>query len=809
MCQDLVEVLAHTLLVPSMGGFQGLSPLAGSRGRAPGGFEGGALASMTFAAPLALIALAALPLLWWLLRVTPPSPRQEIFPAIRLLLGLNPTEETPARTPWWLLLLRITAAALVILALARPVLDSTGSLAGGGPVLLVIDNGWAAAADWPRRMQMANTVLDRAARAGRDVALLATAPGENAAAPRATEPMPVADARALVGALRPEPWPSDRGAGVPRDWAHPGTTVVYIADGLLDGSDFGQFEKSLSAIGRVTEICCAVTPPKLLLPPEIEADRMVVHLARAAAAQPETDAILARSGDGRTLARTEVHLAAGETAGTASLTLPLELRNRLSQLVVDGAPSAGSVVLLDERWRRRPVGLLTSDMTSANAPLTGPLFYLRRALAPTSELRDGDLATLLRGEISVLILADRVLSPGPELTALNNWVDKGGLLIRFAGPRLAEAITPDPLLPVHLLNGDRQLGGVMSWSEPAGLATFPTASPFAGLTVPPDVRVTRQVLAEPGADLASHTWASLADGTPLVTWRAQGAGQIVLFHVTSNADWSNLPLSGLFVDMLNRLVQLSAGVTSSGDTTVLPPAEALDGFGRLGRPPEAAQGLEAGAFGRTSASPRHPPGLYGPETGRRALNLGAAAPKLELAPMVGGAAVEPLSETVPEKELGPPLLAAATVLLLVDLVLALGLRGLLRRSVAAMIVLMMAMPQLHAQTIDPATNPALTTGWVHPDRRQPRRSDLRSRPHRSVRICQPAHRRGAGETGRGGARPHRPQPVSVAVLAHRRGCGGALGRAGDRAQRLHGAWRDHPDRHARFRVRRGVRSGHR
>ena len=50
--------------------------------------------------------------------------------------------------------------------------------------------------------------------------------------------------------------------------------------------------------------------------------------------------------------------------------------------------------------------------------------------------------------------------------------------------------------------------------------------------------------------------------------------------------------------------------------------------------------------------------------------------------------MEPLSETVRGKELGPPLLAAATVLLLVDLVLALGLRGLLRRSVAATVVLL-------------------------------------------------------------------------------------------------------------------------
>jgi hypothetical protein len=667
---------------------------------------------MTFAAPLALIALTALPLLWWLLRVTPPSPRRETFPAIRLLLGLNPTEETPARTPWWLLLLRLVAAALVILALARPVLDSTGTMAGGGPVLLVIDNGWAAAAEWPVRMQMANTVLDRAARAGRGVALLATAPAgngsdDNSASTKPSAIMPVGDLRALLGALRPEPWPSDRAAAVPREWAHPGTAVVYLADGLNDGSDFASFEKNLSAIGPVTEICCAATKPHLLLPPESEADRMVVRLARASGDNAEDAAVLAQSSDGRTLARAEIHLPAGQTSGTAALILPLEIRNRIGQLVLDGPPSAGSIVLLDERWRRRPVGLLTTDLTSADAPLTGALFYPRRALAPYTELRDGDLTTLLHGELSVLILTDRVLTSGPELTALTNWVEKGGLLIRFAGPRLAEALTPDPLLPVRLMNGDRQLGGTMSWSEPAGLAPFPSASPFAGLTVPDDVKVTRQVLAEPGADLASHTWASLQDGTPLVTRSDLGAGQIVLFHVTSNADWSNLPLSGLFVDMLNRLVALSAGVASTTDTALLAPAESLDGFGRLGRPPEAAQGLEAGAFGKTPVSPHHPPGLYGPENGRRALNLGTAAPKLELSPFVSGARVAPLGETARERELGPPLLAAAIVLLALDMLVSLGLRGLLRRSVAAMIVLSLVMPLAHAE--DPASNPALTT----------------------------------------------------------------------------------------------------
>src|SRR3954447_12087410 len=98
---------------------------------------------MTFAAPLALVALAALPLLWWLLRVTPPAPRRETFPAVRLLAGLHATEETPARTPWWLLALRMLAAALIVVALARPVLDAGALLPGSGPVLIVMDNGWA------------------------------------------------------------------------------------------------------------------------------------------------------------------------------------------------------------------------------------------------------------------------------------------------------------------------------------------------------------------------------------------------------------------------------------------------------------------------------------------------------------------------------------------------------------------------------------------------------------------------------------------------------------------------------------------
>ena len=650
---------------------------------------------MIFAVPWALTALAALPMLWWLLRVTPPAPRSENFPAIRLLLGLHAAEETPARTPWWLLLLRLVTAALVILALARPVLDAGASLTGSGPTLLVIDNGWASAPEWPRRMEAASSFLDRAGRAGRPVALLTTAPDSAGGTPKLLGPMPIPDLRARLAALHPMPWPPDRGAAITAlsGWNHPGTSVIYVADGLAHGGGFAAFADALGAIGPVTEICCGAIPARALLSPESEAERLVARVAQVPQAMATEVNVLAQSGDGRTLARAVVPLPAGSAVATAGIPLPPELRNRLSRLVLEGPPSAGSIALLDERWRRRPVGLLAGDLTTVDSPFSGPLYYLRRALAPFTELRSGDTETLLRRDVSVLILADRPLPAGSERDALMAWVEKGGLLIRFAGPRTAE--TPmsdgDTLMPLKLLGGDRQLGGALSWSEPAGLAPFPPSSPFAGLAVPEEVKVTRQVLAEPSADLAAHSWAVLADGTPLVTQVARGAGRIVLFHVTANADWSNLPLSGLFVDMLRRLVTLSAGVASVDDKTVLVPAEVMDGFGLLTSPGSAATGLAADAIATTAASPRHPPGLYGPENGRRALNLGGTLTALEAAPMVPGARIEPLTNAQPEREIGPILLAAAIVLLAIDMVIALGLRGLLRARVAASVVLLVAL----------------------------------------------------------------------------------------------------------------------
>ena len=92
---------------------------------------------ITFAAPLALAALVALPALWFLLRVTPPRPRRIDFPPLRIMADLLGKRETPARTPPWLLILRILAAACLILAVSGPVWNpsGTGAVTGRTPLM--------------------------------------------------------------------------------------------------------------------------------------------------------------------------------------------------------------------------------------------------------------------------------------------------------------------------------------------------------------------------------------------------------------------------------------------------------------------------------------------------------------------------------------------------------------------------------------------------------------------------------------------------------------------------------------------------
>jgi hypothetical protein len=329
-------------------------------------------------------------------------------------------------------------------------------------------------------------------------------------------------------------------------------------------------------------------------------------------------------------------------------------------------------MLIDESWRRRPVGIVSASRELQAQPLLTGGYYLERALGPFAELRTGTLEELLERELAVLTMTDD--APLADVALLNEWIQAGGLLIRFAGPRLAA--NPEGPLPIVLRGRDRVLGGALTWNAPVALAAFPTSSPFHGLAVPRDVVVRRQVLAEPSLELAQKSWATLSDGTPLVTGERVGEGWVVLFHVSANTEWSNLPLSGLFVEMLRRLMEISHGISTRDAGELLQPISVLDGFGTLGSAAVSTKPAEAGTLDAPgSVGPWHPPGFYGGGGLRHAHNLGGDLAELAPLPAMPAGTVERSYADSREFDIGPWLITLAMLLLLADLLLSLFLRG--------------------------------------------------------------------------------------------------------------------------------------
>lgn len=635
--------------------------------------------TLVFVTPWILAALAVLPVIYWLLKATPPAPRRVTFPAIRLLFDLRTREETPDRTPWWLLALRLLVAGLIILALAGPVLNPGDNLPGQGPVLIVVDNGWAAADGWEARQGALSTLIDRAARQDRRVALLPTAPDADGSPTGTPQAVRANDAADIADTLEPVPWPVDRtaAANALEDYGEEDGHTVWLSDGLETAGTDTLIDR-MTALGSVqAALPESSSTARFMAPPEIDTRQLTVPIHRAAASGPETLSIRLIAADGRLLDRRPATFDEEATAATATFDLPTDLRNEAVRVEIEGAFTAGAVALLDERWRRRPVGIVEDAADSAAQPLLDEYHYLSSALAPFSDIRTGTIETLIEGGAAVIMLPDSATLSQAARQAADSFMAEGGVLVRFAGPRLA--VAEDPLVPVPLRSGDRTLSGAMTWSDPMALDPFDDSSPFADLTAPDDVRIDRQVLAQPTGDLSSRTWARLDDGTPLVTADRRGDGWIVLMHTTATPEWSDLPLAGVFVEMLQSLVALSEGLPSAadtGETATLDPLQSLSANGQLGPAPPNALPIPVSEVNDPEIGPRHPPGFYGTADARRAISLGAGVDPPTPLSLPSDAITTTAYETAPEINLMPWLMTIALILLIIDAAIALVLRGL-------------------------------------------------------------------------------------------------------------------------------------
>ncbi|EJF81119.1 DUF4159 domain-containing protein [Bartonella doshiae] len=642
---------------------------------------------MSFSAPLLLLGLLSLPVIWWLLRSTPLSPRQELFPPLLFLPKTTTQQETTNHMPWWLLLLRLTIAALIIIALARPTWNQKPIVfSKSQPLALIIDNGWSSAEEWKKRITVAENLLTQAAKQKKNIYLLATAEND----PSNVVPLPAEVIKTHLTHLQPRPWPVNRmralkklmeiNKGEPLD-------IAYLSDGLQTNEDeqtFALIEQLkpetflwyLADISDLTGITAI----------ENNSGNMIAYVTRATTYNETPITLSLYDSNSQLLGHFSKNFLKGEKTVLVPFNLPLELRNDIAWIKIDNHAHAAATFLMDSHNRVNRVALLSPDINEIVQPLLSPFYYIIKALQGHTQLITAggrelstDIDYLLKQNPSVFIMGDIVNMSQEAEKKLSEFVAKGGTLIRFAGENLSTAEHPDSLLPVPLRPGKRLLGNIMSWTKPQKLAPFAKNSIFLDLPFPEEVTVSRQILAEPSFDLFEKTWLSLADGTPLITAAGHGKGTLIFIHIAPDPTWSNLPLSGFFTQILQKLITLSSyedKIHIKKSPTMQNPWRTMTANGQLQIPPPYVVPLVIDGHNPILPSYHTPPGLYGVKNNFYALNLlNNSSRFIKQSPLPPSLRAKPQSYNTKEKHLIGPLLGLAILLFAFDNFLMLWMGG--------------------------------------------------------------------------------------------------------------------------------------
>lgn len=659
---------------------------------------------LSFLSPFVLSGLFTLPVIWWLLRVTPPPHRTQHLPTMAFLHNLPRTVTTAIQTPWWILLIRLLALGFLMIGIAGPVVKHN-AVPSNTPknYIFVFENGWSAAHTWFNQKADAEKLLRSMANDNTQIHILTTAPEPGQDVPLSQGPYTPVQAIGLLPTINLHPWEET----LPRIKLPEGPAQTFwFGDGFDHDGQNKMMRESLKK-GHVTYFAPdrLTGPLRLQRETETAPEKMVVQLDVPEPFEHDRSFQLeTRNQKGAILSAEALTLPAGTKTLRHHLNRDLWGPNEPASFSIVGANSASAVVFLDGLIQIHTAAIIGTLLTDESPPLLRPEYYLTRAIEPYARFNITPFDRALKDRPDIIFAPD-FSDPDPSVRdALVTYIQQGGILVRFAGPKTADRAHP-ALLPVPIYQGSHATAGLSSWTKPPQIKAFSATSPLAGLSPPDQINLRQQLLAEPLPGNDPAIWASVTDGTPLITGRKMGRGLIVLVHTSADPSWSDLPLTGFFAAFLKRLLQFADDRFENGPMTLTAQAEPivlLDGFGQTQPPPATAQPIDLTIQAGSLPDSRHPPGLYQSGTQGQAINLSEHTSLPRPGASIPDSVERRIYSTTPRSfyDLRPYVLGAALFLILIDGMILLALQGLRFTPVISVLVLICALAGNTAQAAD-------------------------------------------------------------------------------------------------------------
>jgi hypothetical protein len=557
---------------------------------------------MSFLAPLFFVALAALAIPVLIHLIQREKKQVVRFPSLMFVQRV-PYKSVRRRRihNWLLLMIRLTALALIVLAFARPFLQRTdlGAAVGTGAreVVVLLDQSYSITYGdhWERASAAARDAIsglgpdDRASlvlfSSGAEIALRSAAPGERQRLTAA-----IATAKPGAGATRYAPALKVAGS-ILSDSSLPRREVVLISD-FQRGGWRGEEGVRLPAGTKITPV--AITGGT-------EAPNVAVtgvSLARSTFSGQERVAVTAVAVNRGTRALRGSQLAL-EFGGRQIQNKPLDVEANSSTSItfepvtVAGTFMRGSVrasadaLATDNVFHfvvspAQPVRVIVIDRGGTG----GGALYLTRALAigdaPRFETVSRQPDTLSDDDLrraSVILLND-IAVPAALARRLQRFVEGGGGLFVAVGSRATWAQDVDILpaalqAPVDRTRGDASRIGALEYGHPV---FEPFRAPRSGDFAAARIYGYRTVMPTPDAQVLAR----FDGGAPALIERRVGAGRILMWASSLDLSWSDFPLKPVYLPFVHRAARHLAAYTEPAPWLTV--GQVLDAsFGAAGR----------------------------------------------------------------------------------------------------------------------------------------------------------------------------------------------------------------------------------
>ena len=590
------------------------------------------ITNIAFTYPFALLLLVFSPVIWKFLKSKPLTVELKKFPAISLISKIKSIDNTFENNSLLIIILRFLIFVLLVIALSKPYFKNVAKNVELKQILLIVDDSWESGINWYSKIEKIKSLLDSNSLENISYTLV-TSSKVNENKFKFLKNKNSSEILAFVNSIKPNSWNSDFNElfkFLETD-IKSYEKIFWFTESLISESKKNFFLKIKDNNLKIIQSLNKELSPLIFLKEQKIKGNYIFEIydfnkfyknVVIDCYDIRDRLILRKNVKGSDKSNSDWNIT------QVDLRIAKEFDDSIIYFHFNNLMSSTAKVMKTNISGQKKVGIIQPNYSKKIIEFNRANFYIENAMKSDHDISTGSVSDLISKKISLMFSDDFDSSFISEEEKIINWIKSGGTFVKFGGEKFLNTInkqTNKKFFGIFEPESDPvNLDHELSFRKDLSLKNFKKGNLFYGLIVNEKVKVNKYIELKKNLEFKNlQHLAYLENGAPLISEFEIGKGKLVFFHIPANTNWSTLPLSILFVNILEKLNLYSKGVKENSNNQIFKPFKILDGLGTFEDPSLNTMNLNEKDLRKNTyqLNYQNPPGIYKNKSDLYGLNM--------------------------------------------------------------------------------------------------------------------------------------------------------------------------------------------